>query len=449
MKRYIHRRNIRFKNFVENADKSKLIGVAIDPSSNFHRVIIFNFLGEIIGKPFSIDILRTGYDLLIMNINKAKKKTKFTEIYIAIESAGSYSENLYIHLYEEFKNTVLIPPKAVSDNRKQKSLHGLKSDDIDCGAIGDLLIRGEFTKSAPDSLLYYKLRNLVYWREKKISMMVKLKNQILDRLKRCYPGLNCEFEQNKRIYSNPDKSFIHQGLLNNRMTGQEILKTSDIELFDKFNYSTKYHGREKNIGSIRKRLNNMLLPTESFARVHLDILSLDIKLLRLIQDELNRVEEEIIELGKKTPAIYLMGQIKGLSDFHVLMYVGLIGDIRRYKSAANIYSMSGMSPKIQQSGAASMSRSFGIKRAGNVMLRSLLFNLAIFAIKHEPFFSSYYQRIKIEKNRNWKKNVIVISHKLNNTLFALMRDKSQFKWKAPESSNFIIGSKPAKLIELL
>ena len=100
---------MRFKNEIAVADKSKILGIAIDPSSNFHRVVIFDFLGKIIGKPFSIDILRTGYDLLIKNINKAQKKISSTDIYLAIESAGSYSENLYIHLQADFKNVVLIP----------------------------------------------------------------------------------------------------------------------------------------------------------------------------------------------------------------------------------------------------------------------------------------------------------------------------------------------------
>ena len=86
MKRYIHRRNIRFKNEIAKADKSKILGVAIDPSSNFHRVVIFNFLGEIIGEPFSIDTLRSGYDLLIKYINKAKRNRLSSDIYIAIES---------------------------------------------------------------------------------------------------------------------------------------------------------------------------------------------------------------------------------------------------------------------------------------------------------------------------------------------------------------------------
>jgi transposase len=439
MKRYIHRRNIRFKNEIAKADKSKILGVAIDPSSNFHRVVIFNFLGEIIGEPFSIDTLKIGYDLLIKNINKANKKTSSIAIFIAIESAGSYSENLYIHLCADFKNVVFITALSVWENRKQKSLLGLKTDDIDCGAIGDLLIRGEFTKSIPDTLVYYKLRNLIYWRERKMSMAVMLKNQITNRMTRCYPGLNCDFNENKKLYADLDNNLLYQGLMSSCMTGQQLLETPDEVLLDKFNYGIKFTRRKQRIKQFRNRLNVMLLPDENFARTHLEILAVDIKLLRLIEKEINQIEEKIVELGKKTSAVYIMGQIKGITDLYASIYIGLIGDFRKYKYASNIYSLSGLSPRIRQSGAASMSHSTGIKRAGNRLLRSLLFNMARFVIVNDPFFGSYYQRIKVEKNRNWKKNFIAVARKLNRVLFALMRDKSQFRGKATGSSTKCLG----------
>ena len=176
----------------------------------------------------------------------------------------------------------------------------------------------------------------------------------------------------------------------------------------------------------------MLLPEENIARTNLETLEVDVRILRLIEKELQSAEEQIIELSKKTPAIYLMGQIKGITDLHASLYVGLIGDFKKYKSARNIYSLSGMSPKIQQSGSASMSRSTGIKRARNSVLRALLFKMACFVIINEPFFESYYQKIKTEKNWGWKQRIIAVYRKLNKILYALMRDKSQFIGKVLE-----------------
>jgi transposase len=421
MTKYIHRRNIRFKNEVANTDKSRLIGVAIDPSSEFHRVIIFNFSGKIIGKPFSIDILRKGYELLIKNIKESQKKISAVETYIAIESAGSYSENFFNHLRNDFKNVIFISPTAVANNRKQKSLYGLKTDDIDCGAIGDLLIRGEF-QVTKESMLYYTLKNLVYWREKKQVVMGMLKNQISHRLRRIYPGLNCTYGDNKRLYGK-EKNFLYQGVVNQSLTAQQILKIPNDKLSKLFGYNLSTIGNVQ-IEKLKERLNEMLLPDEKVAMVQLNILKKDTFLLKTIQNELENIEDEIIELGRQTSAKYIMGQIKGITDLYASLYIGTIGNIRNYKSAKHVYSKSGLSPKISQS--AGSKSSAGIKRAGNSLLRSILFRMASFVIINEPIFKSYLQKIKIEKKRHWKKNRIAVCRKLNTVLFALMRDKSNF-----------------------
>src|SRR5262249_277503 len=153
----------------------------------------------------------------------------------------------------------------------------------------------------------------------------------------------------------------------------------------------------------------MLIPRDDIARSNLDLLSLDVKLFKNLENEVHKVEENIIELAKKTPAVYLMGQIKGISDLYASMYVGIIGDYRKYNSGKNILSLSGLSPSIYQSGLLPMNRSKGIKRLGNKILRSVLFNMSRLVILSDPYFKNYYNRNKNEKGRNWKVNLISVS----------------------------------------
>jgi transposase len=425
MPQYIHRRNIRFKNEIANANKNRLLGVAIDCSDQFHRVIIFNFLGRIIGEPFSIDTLRKGYDLLVSNIKKASKRISATDTYIAIESTGVYSENIFMHLQDDFQNVIPISPTSTANNRKQKSLIGLKTDDVDCGSIGDLLIRGEFTYPIKESIIYYKLRQLVYWRERKIVMRTMVKNQINDRIKRIYPGINSGYEENKPLYTKTDINILYNGLLEHAMTGQEILKTNEVKLFRMYGYSLYGPGKSQ-IKTLKKRFYEMLLPDSKISRIHLDIFNRDVKLLNILNQEIELAEQEIIDLGKKTPAILIMNKIKGISDLMASMYIGLIGDIKKYKSAKHIYSKSGLAPKIQQSGS-SKGLHYGIKRAGDRMLRGLLFKMASVVIINEDSFKEYYQKIRAEKKRHWKINRIAVCRKLNGNLYALIRDKSEFR----------------------
>lgn len=227
-------RNIKFKNAVALSDKRKIIGVAIDPAKEFHRVIIFDFMGKIIGKPFSIDIFKSGYTELKRKIIRSHAKINAVAVHIAIESTGTCSDNLVNHLWGDYRNIVYIPPLAVANNRKQKLIQYFKTDDVDCGAIGDLLIRGEFIQGAQQSLLYYKLKNLVYWRERKLGMKGRLKNQINDRLHKIYPGINSDFDGRSKLYTDPENGVFFRGLLESNMVGQDLLETSNEKLFEIF-----------------------------------------------------------------------------------------------------------------------------------------------------------------------------------------------------------------------
>jgi len=239
MVKSIHRRNVRFKNYVANTDAKKLLGVALDTSKTFHRVIIFNFLGEILIPPFSVDTLKSGYEEIVKKIGKAKKMIKPERTYIALETPAKYTANLVYHFRKDFKSVVFIPPYEVSQNRKQRTFHGLKNDDIDAGAIGDMLIRGEFTFVHAEKRKYVELKNLVNFREQKIILRTALKNQIEHRFSKIFPGINCDLDGNRKLFSHSWKSYTHLGLLNSGKTPRQILAENEDDLIEKFGYMTK------------------------------------------------------------------------------------------------------------------------------------------------------------------------------------------------------------------
>ena len=72
-------------------------------------------------------------------------------------------------------------------------------------------------------------------------------------------------------------------------------------------------------------------------------------------------------------------------------------------------------------------RSVGIKRAGNKLLRCMLFRIASQVIVNEPFYNSYYKRLRDEKGKSWKEGVIIVCKKLNKVFYALMRDQVPYR----------------------
>ena len=231
------------------------------------------------------------------------------------------------------------------------------------------------------------------------------------------------------------EDFLYRGLINNSLTGQQLLNTPNDELFTMFGYGTHTCGKRR-VKALKSRLREMLLPEENISSIQLDILHRDVDLLRIVEREVQSIDDEIVRLGKMTPAKYIMGQIKGINDLRASMYIGLIGDISRYRSAKHIYSKAGLSPRIIHSGGSKPS-SMGIKRIGNYLLRSILFQMASNVIICEPYFMEYNKKNRTEKNRHWKKDRIAVCRKVNNVLFALIRDKSTFKRKPLEARHEI------------
>ena len=422
----IHRRNIRFKNEIAVADKSKILGVAIDSSNNFHRVIIFNFLGKKIGRPFSVDIRKKGFEALVKKIEKAKHRIRADKVCIAIESAGSYSENLFNHLLDNYDNVFLVSAVNVAHNRKQKSLLGLKTDDIDCCSIGDLLIRGEFYPQREQSVVYYQLKSLVSWYLKKQDVLRALNNQVWSRLKYIYPGLYSQGEDEESGLKSGIHSMLYKGIINHPMTGQEFIQYSNEGLSRLFGYKNIRHAL---IERFKRALKELLLPAEPLARAHISILQRDVNLINRIEHELEGAENQIIKLGKQTPAKNLMGQVRGLTDLDAAVYIGLVGDVSRFKSAKQIFSFSGLAPRISQSGGGS--KVPRISRVGSPLLRRVLFRLAKQVALHERIFSEYSAVLRKRSGKHWKSRYIAVARKLNNVFFALMRDNTSFRNSQP------------------
>ena len=73
-----------------------------------------------------------------------------------------------------------------------------------------------------------------------------------------------------------------------------------------------------------------------------------------------------------------------------------------------------------------------MKKSGNALLRSILFKITSYVIISDPYYKDCLQKLKENKNRHWKKNRIAVSRRINNVLFALIRDRTAFIGKPLE-----------------
>jgi|GEM_PF-703363 len=434
-------RNKTMLKVIGDTDKTRILGISIDTSKDVHEILLFDFNGKLLGKSFKINTLLPGYEKLKKKISYAIKKIKAKKVVIGIEAVHICYENISRHLKEDYGNVFFINPFATASNRKQKLLLGLKTDAIDAASIGDLLIRGECYPYSLKEGTYLELQELAYWRDKKMHLVAKLKNQIIHHMIIAYPGLNTTFENERQLFVYYFKTEISLLLIKTLLTPQEIAKMSPRE-FSQFSKKQGYYFKIEKSKTIVNYFKKILLPPENTFYVYRDMIRKDYQLLEHLEKDVKEVEKKLIALARKTPIKILFKQIKGLSDLQIALYIACLGDPSRFKSAKHVYSYAGLSPKIEQSGLLP-SRKKGIKRSGNKLLRTTLFLGSVFVVRHNPFFRKYF--LKIRERKSGKESYVAVANKLNRIIFTMMKRQTQFSPPATEDLAVWPRQKPVRV----
>ena len=153
-------RGLAFADLIRGIPSEQILCVSLDISKYFHVVMMHNGLGEIVRPAFDIDFYQSGFDQRFQAIDQAKTETQAQVVLVGMEPTSHYFENLARHLLQQPQPVTLINSFAVKQNRGQQLMHREKTDPIDCGAIGDLLRRGEGTPYKPATGVYLQLQQL-------------------------------------------------------------------------------------------------------------------------------------------------------------------------------------------------------------------------------------------------------------------------------------------------
>jgi len=418
------RRGEKFRAKIKGLKAGEIIGVAIDVSKSFYRVIIFNLKGDLLREPFEVDVLKRGYRDLLSEVNKAVKQWKAKKVFWVMEPTACYHHNLARHLVGNGQEVIFLNPSQVASNRDQTMLHGLKSDDIDLGAIADLLIRGEGYFYNLEEGIYLELKERTWWREKKLKMQTQLKNQIRARLERIFPGLTSKYGGNQPLFSDLWEQGASRGLMKVGLTPQQILQLPIMSLKKQFK-DVGHPISTNRARKIKTYFETMLLPEDKVLGPLIELLMRDVKLLETLESEMAEVEGEMIEGVKKTSWSHLLGKIKGIGDIMVASFAGAVGDIGKFKWGSQIFRKSGLDSKSKQSGQYE-AKGLPIRRMGSKLLRCILYKMADSVIKHNPYFGLYYEYLVEKRKKLSKKAHIAVSNKLTRVMFALVRDKAEF-----------------------
>ena len=124
--------------------KEGVITVGIDIAKRIHWVQPMLHSGILLGKPFSIQNNRNGFESLLAKLKLIKQQNKCQEVIVGLEPTGHYWKALCWFLINNQIKVVLVNPYHVKTSKELDDNTQTKSDPKDAMVIGRLVKDGRF-----------------------------------------------------------------------------------------------------------------------------------------------------------------------------------------------------------------------------------------------------------------------------------------------------------------
>lgn len=414
-----------FADLIRGIPSEQVLCVSLDISKYFHVVMMHNGLGEMIRPAFEIDFYQSGFDQLCHAIDQAKAEAQAQVVLVGMEPTSHYFENLARHLLQQSQPVTLINSFAVKQNRGQQMMHREKTEPVDCGAIGDLLRRGEGTPYQPATGIYLQLQQLDRVRLSKVKIEGMLKNQIIAHLDRIFPGLLVLGKAARERYTplfqvNFWQCQTLQHLIRVCPNPHQLVQMTPEQLVLAFRAQNNRLGRQT-AAKIIARAQMALLPNPDLVAIRCELLQHDLRLLEIVQAHIAELEQRLTELVAQTP-FQVWTALKGLSAVQVASLAAAIGDPRNYSHTGQVFRRSGLVSGRNDSGnRQSKGKGSSIVKVGDVYLRRALMNAVTTLLLHQPILGRYHRKLCRKKHPGVAR--VATARKMAGILWATLRDQ--------------------------
>lgn len=119
----------------------------------------------------------------------------------------------------------------------------------------------------------------------------------------------------------------------------------------------------------------------------------------------------------------ILTTIQGIGFFSALLIYAEIGDINRFPNSKKLCSYAGLVPSIRQSGNRTIKGR--ITKEGNKLLRWVLVQCALIAVRKDERFRKFYERIKAKKGP--QKAIVATARKLLTVVYACLKNRTPYR----------------------
>lgn len=325
--------------------------VGIDISKEFHVVSIVNEIEKnVTKKPFRIENDIDGFGKFVDKLTKVSSNTK--DFIIGLEATGMYGENLLEFLKSKTYDVKLLNPFQTSRYKEQITMKKVKNDNIDSLMIALFLKDGKFSSGYVTDDEYQSLRTLYRNRASIVSDMKEIKKRILTMISVTFP----ELEKFIDIFS-----ISGLALLDKYPTAKHYERSSVDRILKIFRHiQGNNFNQEKALAVLNLAKNSIYSGKAKEARA-IAIRS-SIRLLKMYQDELSILEDEIKSLLDKKDILDDNNELKtnslidnlktipGVADKTISAILSECGDIDRFPNITKFIGYLGLFPNENSSG---------------------------------------------------------------------------------------------------
>jgi transposase len=404
--------------FVErfrDVDRERALAVPIDVGKSTGAALVCDFWGQLIGEPIEFTLTESGFEQLKQTVARAEAERDAIFVRVGLEQAGHYHQTLQARLHAEGMDVVLFNPAQVKDNRAQNLLRSVKSDRRDLDAMADLIVRGlGRTPEQRDDTMARQAAFTAH-RRRKVKARTALKNQILTSLDLVFPGLDsCYYDL---LETKSGRVILREGLdpARVRRLGVGRLRSMCAK-------RGVVLARRKAQRIVETAQDALLLPPARSAAIAATLAE-DLELLDRIDRTIASSEASLAEVLPMTPAAILQ-TMPYVSVVRASNYGAALGDPHRFRSAAQVYRMSGLVPRLYES-AGFRRNTTAISREGKVELREAIIDLGLALRRGHPDFGAY-ARAMLARGKPNRVVLCALGHRANRVAFVMMRDQVPF-----------------------
>lgn len=397
---------IKFKT-IEDSD----IIVGIDIAKNTHWAVIMSPNGRILMKSFLFNNTTEGFKSLVGNIEKVLKMVNGKKAIVGMEPTGHYWKALakYLKTKEEIK-VVTVNPYHVKKSKELDDNSQTKSDKKDCVTIARIVRDARYFEPYIPEGIWEELRTATVTRQELIKRENALKNKIIRLEDEYFPEYTqifpkilsrmsevilkvCPFVED--IIEKGEKG-IYEEIRKNIERGYRIQKIKDL-----YQAAQNSIGNKKNVQAVKEQMEMYMEESE------------------LINKQKKRIEKRLEELLKETGYYNSLVSIKGIGIVSAAMFLGEVGDIKRFERYEQVRRFAGLNLVENSSG---MHKGITkISKRGRAGLRSVLFMMACNMVSKNNEIKELYKYLTTRKENPLKKKqaLIAIEGKIIQIIYAL------------------------------